>query len=264
MKIMNVVENVKKQFSSDKNLAMRINFYKKYTTNKYNFSDWLFDKYIFRENMRILELGCGNASHWENKIESLPNGCSLILSDFSDGMIKLIKQKFNDKKNIFIKKIDIQEIPFENDTFDVVIANHMLFHVSNLDKALREVKRVLKKNGVFYAATDGNGGMRPFLHEAIVKFDPESIAFTELLPFNLQNGSDILLKYFTDVKRLDYENVLAVTNTQDLIDWLKSTQSISGFSENSLNDLYNYFEAIRIKNGVINIPRETGIFISIK
>ena len=113
MKIMNVVENVKKQFSSDKNLAMRINFYKKYTTNKYNFSDWLFDKYIFRENMRILELGCGNASHWENKIESLPNGCSLILSDFSDGMINLIKQKFNDKKNIFIKKIDIQEIPFE-------------------------------------------------------------------------------------------------------------------------------------------------------
>ena len=36
MAIMNVTRNVKNQFSDDKNLAMRINFYKKYTTNKYN------------------------------------------------------------------------------------------------------------------------------------------------------------------------------------------------------------------------------------
>ena len=47
MAIMNVTKNVKNQFSNDKNLAMRINFYKKYTTNKYKFADWLFDKYVF-------------------------------------------------------------------------------------------------------------------------------------------------------------------------------------------------------------------------
>ena len=48
MAIMNVTKNVKNQFSNDKNLAMRINFYKKYTTNKYKFADWLFDKYVFK------------------------------------------------------------------------------------------------------------------------------------------------------------------------------------------------------------------------
>ncbi len=56
MAIMNVTKNVKNQFSNDKNLAMRINFYKKYTTNKYKFADWLFDKYVFKrkyENIRI-------------------------------------------------------------------------------------------------------------------------------------------------------------------------------------------------------------------
>ena len=132
MSIMNVTKNVKNQFSNDKNLAMRINFYKKYTTNKYKFADWLFDKYVFKENMKILELGCGNGNHWEGKIDTIPNGCSLVLSDFSEGMLDLVREKFSTNKNVSIKQIDIQEIPFEDETFDVVIANHMLFHVPDL------------------------------------------------------------------------------------------------------------------------------------
>ena len=180
-------------------------------------------------------------------------------------MLDLVKEKyFSSYDNVSLQKIDIQSIPFENDSFDMIIANHMLFHVPNLDKALSEVQRVLKEGGHFYSATDGNGGMRPFLHEAIKQFEPESESFTEKLPFNLQNGSEILSKYFTFVERFDYENVLAITKTEDLMDWLKSTSSISGYSEENLENLYNYFENIRIKNGAINILRETGVFVSIK
>lgn len=264
MSIMNKTQNVKKQFSNDKNLAMRIDFYKKYTTNKYKFADWLFDKYEFKENYSILELGCGNGSHWEGKIETLPTGCKLILSDFSDGMLDLVKEKYSEYKNVTFQKIDIQSIPFDENSFDIIIANHMLFHVPDLNKALSEVQRVLKKGGYFYSATDGNGGMRPFLHEAIKKFDATSEAFTEKLPFNLQNGSEILSRYFPNVEKFEYENVLAITKTEDLIEWLKSTKSISGFSEENLVNLYKYFEGIRIKEGAIKIPRETGVFISVK
>lgn len=264
MSIMNKTQNVKKQFSNDKNLAMRINFYKKYTTNKYSFSDWLFDKYKFKENMSILELGCGDGVHWKDRIDKLPKACKLILSDFSEGMLNLVKERYSKFDNVSFEKIDIQSIPFEDNSFDMIIANHMLFHVPDLNKALQEVNRVLKKGGYFYSATDGNGGMRPFLHEAIKQFNPESKAFTEQLPFNLQNGKEILERYFPIVERFDYENVLAITKTEDLMEWLKSTTSISGFSEENLADLYKYFENIRVKDGAINIPRETGLFISIK
>ena len=264
MSIMNKTQNVKKQFSNDKNLAMRINFYKKYTTNKYSFSDWLFDKYKFKENMSILELGCGDGVHWKDRIDKLPKACKLILSDFSEGMLNLVKERYSKFDNVSFEKIDIQSIPSEDNSFDMIIANHMLFHVPDLNKALQEVNRVLKKGGYFYSATDGNGGMRPFLHEAIKQFNPESKAFTEQLPFNLQNGKEILERYFPIVERFDYENVLAITKTEDLMEWLKSTTSISGFSEENLADLYKYFENIRVKDGAINIPRETGLFISIK
>ena len=42
-------------------------------------------------------------------------------------------------------KIDIQDIPYEDDSFNIVIANHMLYHVSNVNKAIEEVYRVLKR-----------------------------------------------------------------------------------------------------------------------
>ncbi len=42
---------------------------------------------------------------------------------------------------------DIQEIPFEKDTFDVVICNHVLEHVDSDKKAMQEIYRILKPNG---------------------------------------------------------------------------------------------------------------------
>ena len=46
-----------------------------------------------------------------------------------------------------IKKINIENIPYENSTFDLVIANHVLEHVANDILAIKEIYRVLKPNG---------------------------------------------------------------------------------------------------------------------
>ena len=92
------VENVKQQYHDDKNLNTRINFNLKYGTNKQGLISWLFGKYDFFENCHILELGCGNGAQWENRIDDLPNGCTLILSDFSNGMVDIVRDKYS--KNI--------------------------------------------------------------------------------------------------------------------------------------------------------------------
>ncbi len=44
-------------------------------------------------------------------------------------------------------KMDIQDIPFADNTFNVVMCNHVMEHIPNENKALREVYRVLKKGG---------------------------------------------------------------------------------------------------------------------
>lgn len=264
MSVMDNIENVKEQYKDGNNLSVRSELHAKHSTNKQGFFPWLFEKYKFSEGYRILELGCGNGLQWHNRIQELPDDCVLVLSDFSEGMVKVVWEKYSNHKNVLAQKIDIQSIPFPENSFDVVIANHMLYHVPDLTKALSEVKGILKSGGTFYSATNGNGGMRPFLHNAFKKVNPKINAFEKNFSFNLQNGKEMLGQYFDNVQRCDYEDSLSITETQDLMDWLKSTITIASYSENDLNGLYDYFEGIRRKEGAINIPKETGLFISTK
>ena len=255
-------ERVQQQYSDDTNLSARMNLHTKHSTNKQGFDCWLWEQYNFFANCHILELGCGNGAQWENKINVLPNGCKIVLSDFADGMVNIVKDKFSEHKSFLFQQIDIQDIPFTNETFDFVIANHMLYHVPNLSKALSEVKRILKKDGKFFSTTIGRGGLQPFLHKAFKHFDPDTTAFTQQFSFVLQNGYDILNEHFSDVIRDDYEDSFSITDTHDLMDWIKSTVTIASYPEQNLDNLFNYFEDIRKKDGAINIPKEVGLFIS--
>ena len=264
MSNMNKTENVKAQYANDMNLSIRIQLHIKHSTNKQGLTPWLFERYSFEENYRILELGCGNGAQWNCRIENLPSGCKLVLSDLSEGMVSSVKEKYSQYDNVSFAQIEIQSIPFESDSFDIVIANHMLYHISDLDKALSEVKRVLKPSGYFYATTNGNGGMRTFLRDAMKHHNIATQVFNKEWSFALQNGKDILERHFSSVERIDYEDSLAITETQDLIDWLMSTLSIASYSEENIHELHNYFEEIRVRDGAINIPKECGLFVSRK
>jgi len=262
MPALNSKETVRQQYSDDKNLSARIKLHSKHSTNKKGFVPWLFEQYRFLSNDKILELGCGNGGQWEGRIEHLPPGCTLILSDYSEGMVDIVREKFSQKHphNVSFMQIDIQSIPFQDESFNAVIANHMLYHVPDLNKALQEARRVLAADGCFYATT-GGGGIREFSHNAVKMFDPETKAFSQTLAFNLQNGEEILTRYFPSVERSDYIDSLSVTETQDLVDWIKSSSTVSGYPEEMFNDLYEHFEGIRIREGAINIPKEAGLFI---
>ena len=97
---------------------------------------------------------------------------------------------------------------------------------------------------------------RPYLHNAFKQVNPKINTFTKNFSFNLQNGREILSEYFDDVQRCDFEDSLSITETQDLIDWLKSTITIASYSENDLNGFYDYFEGIRQKEGAIKFPKK--------
>lgn len=262
---MNNAEKVQTQYADDKNLSIRMRLHADYSTNKKGLFPWLFENYKFSENFRILELGAGNGGQWENRISTLPENCSLILSDYSEGMVKVLWEKYSSHPNFIAQKVDIQSIPFPDECFDVVIANHMLYHVPDLNLALSEVRRVLKPNGIFYSSTNGNGGMRTFLQNTFRRFDTETDLFNGTLAFTLENGCEILSQHFENVQRIDYEDSLHITNTQDLINWLKSTITLSArITEAKIDELYGYFEDIRINQGAIDIPKEAGLFISAK
>jgi len=212
---------VEQQYSTSENLENRISLHEKYSTNKYGWFNWLFSNYEIKSGQCILELGCGNGRLWADHYDNLPEHTSLILSDFSENMVETAKRTVDHESNITYSVIDVQDIPFANNSFDIVIANMLLYHVPDLEKGLSEVKRVLKGDGKFYCATLGENGIGGFIQDTL------HMPRVKRSKFTLQNGTGFLLTYFSHVEKKLYEDSLAVTNTNDF-NYVYTYSSVGG------------------------------------
>ena len=253
----NETEFVKKQYKESDNLNTRISIHEKYSTNKLGLQNWYFTKYIIKDGMKILELGCGTAAMWINRKDVISRCGKLILSDFSEGMLKTAKENIGDYDNVEYKTIDIQNIPFEDENFDMVIANFMLYHVPDIDRAVSEVSRVLKKGGHFYAGTNGKRGVMPCISEMLELENKYESSFT------LENGGDKIKPYFESVIIERYEDSLRVTDMDDLLDYI-----FSGifFSENCTFSREEVREKLGkyVNDGAIILEKDPGMFVAVK
>lgn len=251
------------QYQTDNNLSIRQRLHQQYSTNKQGLMPWLRHQMTIHSGDRILELGCGNGSLWQGYLGQLPSTVALTLSDYSQGMFDLVTNQFGNDQRVNCMKIDAQSIPFSDESFDTVIANHTLHTVPDIALAIREIARVLKPHGTFYTAVNGNQGMEYYLHEAIQSIQPTNMAFAEQLSFNLQNGVPQLDRAFSQVHRRDYPDSLHITKTQDLIAWIQSTNMADdGIDDKLLQELTAYFETLRQRNGAIDIPKQVGLLIA--
>ncbi len=94
----------------------------------------------------ILDAGGGTA-RWA--IRMAEKGCKVVLMDSSEKMLKKAAEKVNAKglqRQITLREGDIAEIGYADETFDLVLCDHALFLFEEPDVAIRELKRVLKKN----------------------------------------------------------------------------------------------------------------------
>lgn len=257
MAAVNQPETVQKQYQMTDNLNTRISVHEKYSTNKTGFGNWLFSHYDFSSGNKILELGCGTGDLWKSKLHLLDKSTLLTLTDLSENMVHAAKNTLGDQNNISYAVVNIEEIPYNNNCFDQVIANMMLYHVPDLNRGLSEVNRVLKKDGYFYCATYGENGIMPFIAGLLKDY---GIADTTNKNFTLQNGSSILGKHFSEIQRLDYEDSLAVTDINDILDYICSLSDMTSIAKLGRDTLKTVLEREMV-NGILNIPKEYGMFI---
>ena len=249
---------LKQQYANASNLNTRISIHDKYSTNKMGFGNWIVSNYRIDKGMKVLELGCGTGNMWKDR-DDVINLCSkLVLSDFSEGMVATTKENLSNYDNIEYRVIDIQEIPYEDETFDAVIANMMLYHVPDIDRGLAEVRRVLKKNGSFYCATYGEHGIIEYLSKILSTYGVKDNVNKN---FTLQNGYEILSKSFSKVERLEYIDSLAVTYVDDMVDYIYSLQSMTSLSNGPKNEIREILLQ-NMTNGILNVPKEYGMFIA--
>ena len=256
--MINDSKTVKHQYASSGSLKTRISIHSKYSTNKMGFGNWIYSNYKITSGMKVLELGCGTGDMWTGHEDLIRSCGKLVISDFSEAMVDTAKEKIGEYENIEYRTIDVQDIPYEDNEFDVVIANMMLYHVPDLNKGLSEIRRVLKDGGAFYCATYGEHGIIEYLSQILSVYGVED---TTNKNFTLQNGADILGKVFSNVERLNYIDSLAVTDVNDLVDYIYSLSSMTTLSSVPAEKI-NMELTKHMKDGVLTVPKEYGMFIA--
>lgn len=202
------------------------------------------------------ELGCGTGDMWKDKEAMIASCSKLVLSDFSAGMVKVSKETVGIHDNVEYQVIDIQDIPFGDETFDIVIANMMLYHVPDLHRALTEVRRVLKKGGKFYCATYGEHGITEYLTTLFSEYGVEDSINKN---FTLQNGYEILGKVFSKVEKLEYVDSLQVREVDDMVEYIYSLSSMMPLRNVPKQDVKNMLLQ-HTSNGILHVPKEYGMF----
>lgn len=95
------------------------------------------------KNLKLLDVGCGPGIHLKKYIEQGAVGFGI---DISTEMIRLAKTYCPEGN---FKPGSIYNLEFEDNSFDIITASFVLDHVLDLKKAIIEIKRVLKKDGLF-------------------------------------------------------------------------------------------------------------------
>ncbi len=95
------------------------------------------------KGLRVLDLGCGTGRMSEYLIKF---GAEVVGLDISEEMLKIARKKL--PKVEFVQG-DSDKLPFEDDSFDMVVASFLVVHLPTMDATFDEAYRVLKPGGNF-------------------------------------------------------------------------------------------------------------------
>lgn len=259
------MENTLKfQYQNSTNISARIRLHHLYSANKQGWFPWIFSQCDLRSGMRILEVGCGNGRLWLENLANVPGDVSVVLSDISRGMVREIGRdpRFHNDDRFLCQAFAAEKIPFADESFDLVIANHMLFYCDEIPTVLAEIRRVLKTEGVFLCSTYGENHMKE-ITDLVQQFDSRIVLSGENLyqRFGRENGEDWLKNDFQQITWRSYEDSLVVDKPEPLVEYIISCH---GNQNQYIMEKYHRFSSFvteKVAKG-FHISKDAGIFLA--
>lgn len=259
VRLLSKQDSLAEQYKNANNLNVRIELHEKYSTNPIKWFDWLYENIDFSKINTLLEVGCGNGQLWMNKRKDIRNR-EIFLTDVSDGMLEDAKQNLNDNFSFFV--VNCENIPFKKDFFDAIIANHVLFYLNDLNQGLSEIRRVLKKNGIFYSTTYSKNHMRE-INELVKEFNSNVYLSEQPLyhRFGLENGEMLLKQYFKNVECKIYKDYLDIDDAKPIVNYILSCHGNQDVLLEKYDEFYDFVENKIKEKGFIRITKEACLFI---
>ena len=160
---------------------------------------------------RVLEVGPGRGetAEWIAR----ETGAEVVAIDQSERMVELTRAR-----GIDARVGDVQDLPFEDETFDCVVAAWMLYHVADLERGLAEIARVLRPGGRLVAVTNSKRHSQEL--KALIGVHGEST-------FSAENGEASLRRHFAEVERRDADGY-AIFEPDEAIAYVRASANLWG------------------------------------
>jgi SAM-dependent methyltransferase len=211
-------------YATDAHLAVRMRTHELYSFPKIDYPRWVVDIINWRGDEWVLDVGAGPGTYRELVQQRAPSGL-YVAGDLSLGMARRVCEAGACAVNL-----DVQHLPFADATFDVAMANHMLYHVPDVTQALSELRRVLKPDGVLIAATNSASTM-PEL-DTLARRACTLLGYPrqEFIPdhqnFTLENGPAQVARFFRAVARYDLPSAFHFPEVEPVLDYINSMKAM--------------------------------------
>lgn len=160
---------------------------------------------------QVLEVGCGTGDLTERLVREV--GVELVAVDQSERMVELTRAR-----GIDARVADVQELPFDDASFDAALAAWMLYHVPDVGRALAELACVLRPGGRLVAVTNSNQHLREL--RALVGAPPAA------WPFSAENGEEQLRERFARVERREAYGWITFPGRAEVEEYVDATRTL--------------------------------------
>ena len=164
----------------------------------------------------VLEVGCGEGELAARMAAELD--ANVVAIDQSERMVALTRAR-----GVDARLGDVQELAFDDASFDVVVAAWMLYHAPDLDRAIAELARVLRPGGRLVAATNASDHLREMLDLAGV----DDWDFS----FRAENGAQLLGRHLVSVETRDAAGTVTLHDASQIRAYLGSSIRLKAWAD---------------------------------
>jgi len=173
----------------------------------------------------VADVGCGNGFDLR---QIVPQGrCRHAIGlDLSAGMLHSLED-LRQSGGLSLVQADAQRLPLPDESVDVAMAMHMLYHVPDVPAAIRELRRITKRGGTVLASTNSSDHLaeiHELLDAAVSSQLDRRVPAMPADSFTTQTGAAILSQEFSSVTLRTLDLSLSIPTAQPVITYVASVR----------------------------------------
>jgi ubiquinone/menaquinone biosynthesis C-methylase UbiE len=265
-------EYLRDQYATPEKLDIRIEAHRRYSERPDDFLDWILDHLDPQPGDSVVDVGCGRGSY---HVPLVRRGARVILAlDTSPGMVSTSQQQAHAQRlPVVAIEASAERIPVPDASYDLGMANHVLFHVADVPTALRELRRVLKDSGraVLSSAGANSSARLESLHREAAERLGLRPTGRVIERFNMEHV-DVVRSVFPTTRRDIRDDAFVFPSTEvtlryyasGMIDAIENRPLDNSHRDRLLRVVGEGVDAIIAREGVFRDPKPSGCFVVTK